>query len=513
MQKKIIYLLFSLLLSIEILLSYNIGNIDNYPENFINNFHFNSTFFIKAIILTIPIYLLLKIALLLINQIRINKTSINNNKSFLLLVFISLTITNLIFLITYFPGSNMNDTLYIINNPIAYSTQHPIFYNLILSIPFKIFYKITSNINISFFIISFIQILFMNAIITYIIYWINKSIHNKILTILTFLYFLLLPIVSNYNSVLIKDSLFSGLLLLHIPIIYNIINNNKSNNKYIFIILLLTVLIRNNGLYIVIFEAIVLSLYTKKNFFIKSLVLIIIINSIPNLILNNKQLFQEKIAIPIQQISYVTKYKENTIANKDKQYLNKIMKINDIKNYYNPYNVDTIKWNSNFNRQYLDKTKKDFLILWVKLLKNNKEEYIKSYLLETYHLWSINEFKTTQSRFLGIDKSDYNETTFNMLENKRVFPKSIHNKLKTYYEKTTIFFNNGTCIWILLFLLTIIINKKKYKYILLFLPFIGLYLTLLISAPISYAFRYMSPILYSLPILIIVTLKINKKSI
>ena len=145
----------------------------------------------------------------------------------------------------------------------------------------------------SFFLISFIQLLIMNIIITYIINWINKNIHNKKITIVTFLYFLLLPIISNYNTVLIKDSLFSGLLLLHISIIYNIINNNKTNNLYTFIILLLTVLIRNNGLYIVVFEIIILTLYTKRLFFIKSLVLIIIINSIPNLILNNKQLFQK----------------------------------------------------------------------------------------------------------------------------------------------------------------------------------------------------------------------------
>ena len=513
MKRNIVYILFSMLLSIEIILSKNIGNIDNYPNYFINNFHFSTSFFVKVIILSIPIYILLKILLQIINKIKINKTKINNNKSFLILIFICLTLSNLLFLITYYPGSNMNDTLYIINNPIAYSTQHPIFYNLLLSIPFRIIYKITNNINISFFISSLIQLIIMNIIITYIINWINIYIHNRKITIITFLYFLLLPIVSNYNSVLIKDSLFSILLLLHIPIIYNIINNNENNKKYTSLIFLLTVLLRNNGLYIVLFEIVILSLYTKKNFYIKSLLLIIIINSIPNLILNNKQLFQEKIAIPIQQISYVTKYNENTITNKDKQYLNKIMKLNEIKNNYNPYNVDTIKWNKNFNRQYLDNTKEEFLILWIKLFKNNKEEYVKSYLLETYHLWSINDFKTTQSRFLGIDKNDYNGTMFDELENKIVFPKSMNNILKSYYEKTTIFFNNGTCIWIILLLLIIIINKKKYKYTLLFLPFIGLYSTLLISAPISYAFRYMSPVLYSLPILTIITLKINKKSI
>lgn len=513
MKKKILYLLFSILLSIEILLSYAIGNIDNYPTNFINKFHFNSSFLLKTLILTIPIYFILNIILVLINKIKINKTKIINNKSLLIIVFASLTISNLIFLITYYPGSNMNDTLYIINNPIAYSTQHPIFYNLLLSIPYRIIYKITNHINFSFFLISFIQLLIMNTIITYIINWINNNIHNKKITILTFLYFLLLPIISNYNTVLIKDSLFSGLLLLHIPIIYNIINNNKTNNLYTFIILLLTVLIRNNGLYIVVFEIIILTLYTKRLFFIKSLVLIIIINSIPNLILNNKQLFQEKIAIPIQQISYITKYNINTINNKDKIYINEIMKLEEIKNNYNPYNVDTIKWNKNFNRQYLDKTKKEFIITWLKLFKNNKEEYIKSYLLETYHLWSINEFKTTQSRFLGIDKTDYEGTMFNELNNTNIFPKKINKILNSYYEKTTIFFNNGTCIWILFFLLTILINKKKYKYTLLFVPFIGLYITLLISAPISYAFRYMSPFLYSLPLLSIITITVRKKSI
>lgn len=513
---KIITIVISLILGMIIILKENINYNKGYPIEFINNFHFYLEIFLKSIIIGLICYILIILLFKLLDKIKLkNYKKEYSNKIICIISFLGIFITNLIFLITYYPGSNMNDTLFIISGPISSSGQHPIIYNLWLSCTYNIFYKLFNNMNLAYFLTSIVQVIIMTSIITLIIRWFNKKFKNKTATIILLIYYIFIPIVSNYNIVLIKDSLFSIVLLLHIPLLYELIKTkgeilkNKKYLVFMFIIFLSTILVRNNGLYIILFLSFVLLIIYKN--YIKYLLPIvltaIIISFIPNLVISKQEnLFQEKVGIPIQQLSYIIKHDSKNIKKENKTYLNKIMNLTDIKENYNPYSVDTIKWHKKFNREYLDKTKIKFIKTWFTILPTHFESYIKSYLLTTYELWSFEKFNPIQSRFLGIDKSDYyNQEEFKNLENKTIFPKKIQQSLEKYYEKTTIFFGNGTCFWILIVTMLYTIYKNKTKYLILSLPLIGLWLTLMISSPISYALRYMSPYIYMLPFIIAIT--------
>ena len=145
--------LLSLLFSFALIIMNNIKfNPNEIPLDFINNFHFNFNFFIKTILLSIPIFLSLYGLNIIINKINIKTERKVNIKKLSIINFISRLITGLIHLITYYPGNSMPDTFFIINAPIYVSKQHPIVYNLLISVPYYIFNKIFSN-NISFFLI------------------------------------------------------------------------------------------------------------------------------------------------------------------------------------------------------------------------------------------------------------------------------------------------------------------------------------------------------------------------
>ena len=520
--EKLIYLVISLFLGLTISLKLQIDYTTKVPEYFINRVNLDLFFYAKSIAIGFICYFVLQSILKLLSKISTKEMIVPfSSKLICSISFIGILITNLIFLLTYYPGSNMNDTLLIIQGPISSSSQHPIIYNLLLSGTFRIFNSLFNNMNTAFFFTSFIQIIVMAIIITYLINWFNKTFKNKFGTIFLLLYFIFLPIVANYNTVLLKDSLFSIILLLHLPLLYKLIETNGDclkNIKYLLLMLLVflfTILICNNGLYVILFLSIIILFMYKKYWkqFISTILITILISQIPNLFITKYEpLFQEKVGVLIQQLAYTITYDENKLSDSDLTYLNKIMDIDKIKENYNPYSVDTLKWNKDFNHEYLNKTKSKFIKVWFSNLPTHFESYLKGYILTTYELWSIEKFNPIQSKFLGINKADYyDQDYYKELNNKQIFPNSIQNTLESFYKNTIIFFGNGTCFWILIVLSLLAIYKEKKELIILSIPFIGIWLTLMVSAPISYAFRYMCPYLYALPFILLIIFCYKRK--
>lgn len=491
-------------------------------NTFIKDFHFTWGFFIKTLIISFPCFIILKMILHLLNKVKIQGyDKMWKSRNVYLITFIGVFITSLIFLLAYYPGANMVDTLNIIHGPIYTSTQHPLFYNLWMHFSYRLFFKLFGSMNLAFFAMGVSQIIVLDLVITYMIGWFYKTFKNKLSTALLMFYFMFIPIVSNYNSVLIKDSFFAIILLLHIPLIYELIKSNGAwlSKKYsvlkTIILFSATVLIRNNGVYVILFMIVIFYFVFKK--YLKQLTIILItvllISKIPNLVFlkyDLKPLFQEKIGVPIQQISYVFANNGN-ISNKDKKYLNKIMPLELIKNSYNPFSVDAIKWHPEFNREYLNETKTNFMKTWFHLLPSNFEAYVKSYLLLSYHLWAEDSFIPDQSSFFGLDLTNKEAVSYYKgLHPEDVLPQKILKPLRNYYEHTTKYISNGWCFWALIILILLCVDNKKYEFILFTLPLLGVWLTLMISAPISYALRYMCPFVYLLPFIYLIILKEKK---
>ena len=406
----------------------------------------------------------------------------------------------------------MNDTLYILYAPIGMATQHPIFYNMSIYIPYKIFYKIFSNMNFAFFLLSFSQLLICSTVITIILKWFDKTFKNRNLTIFLSLYYIFVPIIADYNVTIIKDSIFNIIMLANIPILYNIIVSNcnwfrdKKNIILTTTVFSLTVLIRNNGLYIVLFTITIL-IFVYKKYLKNWLVLIltvIIISRIPNIIIPNKTLFQEKVGILMQQMAY-TYFVNGKMSNDDKSYIEKWFKTSNVKDHYSPYFVDEIKWNSDFDRTYMNNHKKEFIKSYINLLPNNFESYTKSYLLATYGNWGLTKFSNIQSRFLGLDCSDQDASRpFSQLHREIIFPYFIQNFLERAYETFVIYLGSGVCLWVLLYGVAFLIYKENTKMILLSVPVIGNFITLMLASPLSVAFRYSSSYAYIIPIVFLI---------
>ena len=509
--QNFVFYMFSFLFSMMIILSQNMTKNRVFLENFVVDFKFDFTFFTKVFFLSIFIYCILKIVLFLMRFICFKRSKkVWSLKKVTIVTFFCVFLSSLFFLLIYYPGSNMNDTLYILNDPVKYSFQYPLIYSLIIYFIYKTTWRFTSSMNFSFFFFFFVQIIFMSFVLTYVIRWFHRTFKRNYCTLLLVLYFSFTSIIVNLNSALLRDPIFAAFLLLLLPFFHEIlVSKGRCFEDDIFLLKFVFVmgavcLSRNNGIYVILL--LIFYLFFKYKKYLKKIVFILVASlllvNIPSFLpksLQREALFQESIAIPIQQLAFTIKY-DGHISNKDLDYVDSIIDIEEIKEVYNPFSVDDIKWNNKFNREDLNITKNTFMSVWIKNLPDNFDYYVKAYLLQTYELWSIQKYNPFQSEFLGINLKDEGiRRYFLKLSDQDLFSKKIQNYLEKYYEVTTVYFNNASCFWIMILFLLYCLDTKKYNCLILFVPLIGIWITLMIAAPIAFAFRYMCAFGYLLP--------------
>lgn len=203
---------------------------------------------------------------------------------------------------------------------------------------------------------------------------------------------------------------FSVTILLWVPLVTSFVSGYRENawesNKRLFILAGLgMMLLRNNGIYVFVVMLLFLVWLMKGirvNLFLTGLVMIAIAVT-PDVaikqILNLPQLFQERVGIPLQQFSRAVAVGA-PLTEEEKAYSIKMMIPGRIAKWYDPFTVDLIKWNSDFDFYYFNSHSDDFWKNWKSLGKRNKEVYVEAWLFATYGYWAFPApDEMTQSRF------------------------------------------------------------------------------------------------------------------
>ena len=476
MKNKILVLIYSILLSLSIIINNNIeysGNIyDNHKYNYIKSFNINHLFLF--ITLAIIIYFITNLILKKLEKINY-KPKNNNNNSIFLKIFFLILITFIICFVTFFPGIKTIDSEMILKFKNTISNQHPLIYIKF----FNLFFVLFKNHTLAASIYALIQLITVAISISYVINWLYKKGGKKSILAIIICYYVLFPVFAIYSITFTKDVLFSTFILLLIPLVYDIISKKQISDKQLisfFIFSVLATMFKNNGyIVIILFMLIILFSITKKKNFVICCFMILLIPFIVKLS-SNEQLSKEGLGIPIQQISAVIA-NEGNISKKEEIFINKIMNTNLIKNKFAPLTSDSIKWDESFNDSYLNTHKKEFIKVWINLFKQNKGIYIKQYILQTYFFWRPSIVEKVYIDNLN-NKTNLNSIYFN-----------------------SYFFSQGFILWTTLFLILLAIKKRKYIVFKLVIPFVGLYFSIFIGTPISTQFRYVFPISICLPIL------------
>lgn len=191
--------------------------------------------------------------------------------------------------------------------------------------------------------------------------------------------------------------------------------------------------------------------------------------------------------------------------------------MNIIKQKYNPATVDVLKWDhENFNTEFLNENKVKFLQIWSELLIPNLDIYIKSYLQQTYWFWAPRQEGNVQI-FYTIETFADNTWLIEFVEkygihDQPLLPEKINTALRSYYSYGKYFLREGVCFWMILQCgLLLVLKRKKLKEIVIFLPYMLLWLTLMISTPVASSMRYVFAFVYGLPVFLALLL-INEAS-
>lgn len=398
------------------------------------------------------------------------------------------------FFLVFYPGTAMNDTVFILEEPWELSNQHPILYNLYTYGLFCLGRRLW-NPNFGLALISLVQMVAMDLVLSKVILMLYKRGTAAWFCRLLAVYFAISPVFATYAFSAIKDTPFSIFLFALLLHLYELADSNGEVFTNICfriqmaICLFGVISFRNNGLFIVAVTAVVLIFIYKK--YRKQLVLlclgVVLLQKLVVSVLmpdDVQPLFQEKVGIPLQQIGAVV-VKGEVLTKEQEEYLYRLLPKEEWQNYA-PCCSDVLKWNDRFDREYLNQTKGQFLKVWGQLLVSNPSVCAEAYILETYGIWGIETRNKEQYYIKEIYDNDFG------LEHSSPLPSAIVTLVYKYYcnRFTYRYLSMGTAFWLLFGVTLWLIYHRRYNMVVVTLPLWILFVTLLVATPIAFCFRY-----------------------
>ena len=210
--------------------------------------------------------------------------------------------------------------------------------------------------------------------------------------------------------------------------------------------------------------------------------------------------FSEAVSIPIQQIAYTAKV--NDKLDEEQEFFENIISINEMKNLYKENSSDEIKFTPNFNDDFLDNHKLEFLINWAKLGSAHIPEYATAWAIQTEAFWKpdAETWFTYDDIGLSIEEGQYLQK--NILEN-IIDCKDLKSSMDSVLNQFNPIYNPAILFYIVLITAIICIIRKKPNYIIALSPLLLIWSSLMLSTP-ACDFRYIYPLHLCLPLIALI---------
>lgn len=536
-RKKIISYLLSITLSLFII----IGTSFMIKNNFSLIYeHVMLSILCFVIITKINYLIILKIINKLDNEIPQKKNSTNkflkvfDNHPFLI-SFIVIIAGWLIYIIAFYPcimspdpsfqilqyfGIDNKYSTYVnlIDENVILTNHHPVVHTLLIGSCLKIGLSLFNSTNIGLFIYSIIQIIILSSTLSYTIKFMKELNLNIKYRLVSLIIYSFVPVFPFYAMSPVKDVIFGCFIILYIISIYKFIKiKNKITIKDVIkeiILLILITLFRNNGFHIVILSFPFLLLLGRKNIFKYLSILLVVIAfylSFNNTLLPYFKItpgsIRETLSIPFQQTARYVKEHKNEVTKKDKNVIDKVLGYDDLADRYKPEIADPVK--NNFNK---DSTKNDlnnYFKTWLKQLKQHPITYMEATINNTYGY-----FYPVKTNWYIYTK--YNNTInnygFNYHYNDLKIVRYILSIIGIVFPYVLAFgliVNIGFNSWIIIFMITYLFYRKKYRYMIYLIPSLVV-LLVCIASPVNTYFRYALPNIFAMPTMLTMFLSTSK---
>ncbi len=479
-----------------------------YPDTFRSLSYKDLLIFLLSLLCFFLVICLLEFLLKKISLENKTKICINSTQKILLWMAFTFAIAfwGCFYLLMSYPGSVLEDSMSSLEQSMGYmhfSNHHPLAFTLFVMFFVKLGMLIRNEVSFGIFVYSIAQIIVISGIQGYFLFWLkNKNVKN-IFIFLVYLFYTHNALLPTYSFTMWKDSLFSAFLfsfLLHLFDIFEskgCILNSRFFRIRCYILLVLVSFFRNNAIYVTLITVFILLLYCRKNsvFGIVCIILISICLFIQNPVYNYFGIqthSEEKIGIPMQQLGYVLTVDGNVT---DVEIIDAMLPVDNWKDSYTPFIVDSIKWNSQYDTQYVDAHMNDIIKVWLCNMPANLCSYIKSYLMATYGFWSLG----TQDDYCYCQ----NEITANLFElEQKDYIKRFTGLDFSFLKTRTGHISSGSLFWIMLLAMFFYLKSAKKHLALSLLPLLLTWGTFMIATPVAFSLRYMLSFVYALPFFI-----------
>lgn len=451
---------------------------------------------------------------------------------------IVLTIMWLPLLILNYPGIIMGDSLQQITQFFGYvplRSDNPILSTVFISAFVKIG-QLLGSANVGIFLHSIVQSFILVISLAFSLKWIQRFGKNESFTF--FMTFLLgfLPIISGLINVATKDLLFSASFLVFMVSLAIYLYDQHyywEHKTYLIMIgaIIIGILLRKNSLYVAILSLIfiIVSALFRRSVKHYQIVILVIMSIALSVLMDNtlvrlsgansETLRRESLSVIFQQTARYAYYYDDEVTLDEKETINKVLDYDKIKKVYNPRISDPVK--ATHLESASSQEMKEYLNVWFKQFKSHPLVYLEATLNQNYSFFYLEQNPNVYYLFLTdayrknapIRIQYYEDLGFK--ENKHVRDFQL---VKKYYyqlfDKLPVLsqLNNvAFYIILLMMILAISIQHKKIKSIVLLLPIIALFLSLLAGPVVTGYVRYLIPFVMCGPLIFTFSLWENRK--
>lgn len=410
--------------------------------------------------------------------------------------------------LSFYPGCVTPDSVSSIEQGLGLvplENTHPILFTLIVTVFVQIGDAV-GNLSLGVALFSAFQMFVMAGILAYGLTWLRRKQLHGVAICFVGLYFIVSQVFPLYAISMWKDVLFGAILLLLVLDLYDIWESKgeellhaKGMTKFA-ILILLTCFMRNNGVYVGIALLIVMVIYYRR--FVKKLApvfaavvagVLLIQGPLYSALGIAKSPFQEAAGIPIQQVAR-TVAMGGQMTDEQREYLNRLLPIEEYEKSYTPYTSNNIKGHAQFDRTYFNETKGEFIKVWAQMLFPNFKHYVKAYLMETSGYWHVSVKDWIVAT--GTKEMDIGLTEINVIQQVTGI------SMKGFLLDLADFISVGGLVWIVVFVWAAGILLRRKGAWLYILPLALLWGTNMIAAPTYAEFRYLFSFALAIPFLI-----------
>lgn len=435
--------------------------------------------------------------------------------------------------ITFYPGTAMADALLQLTmyyGPNMLSNHHPIFSTLLMGIINDIGRWIGDN-NFGLFLYTFFQSILQFAIFAFTFVMAKKYKISYCIRMVILLFFCLFPALQIYAITAVKDTMFSiSFFAFTLFIIVYWLDKSSKNSFWLFLIFLSAIAVwmfRNNGYYIVLIGFIVLlakKVELKYWCKISSMILAIIIinstfhNAFMPWLNAAEGSPREMLSIFTQQTARYCKEWGNEITEAERAVLEDVFTCTpqELGEKYMPELSNNTK--ESFVIDPTSHQIKKYFEVWFKQFLKHPITYIDAAVCQNYGYWypdrevyDVISYYTIESSPLSSE--EYANLQFEqneMFKNVRTTIQNIHQTIEKL-PGIGYLYSCGFYTWIVLFLCAVLLASKHYKECLVFFPTLASIAVNCVS-PVNAYFRYQLPIIVVVPLLLLYTLVIIRKS-